>query len=73
MKTEINESEYGLFFTLTPETPNEVSMLLRYANNNKQVPAETHFNFREQPYMDITLRKVQKDKQSNYLPKRLKK
>ncbi len=70
MITKIKESDYGLDLMITPETPAEVAQLLRFSNNAKKQAARVCFSFHsDDPYCNISLRKISKKQQQNSIYK----
>ncbi len=67
MKINLNESNFGYYFYLTPETPQEVTMLMRLAKATKKKKPRIHFSFGADPSLSISMHKVQKNNQKNYL------
>lgn len=60
MITTIEENDYGLYFNLKPETPNEVALLARYALNANSGKASVYMSFYKEPYLSISLSKRKK-------------
>lgn len=71
MKTEIIDSDYGLFISLTPETMEEVSKLARYALNANSDKPYVSMYFDGDPRLSIALYKRRKypQKRTSITPK----
>ena len=65
MKTIINEWEEGFEITFEPETIEETTALMRFANNAKAEKPYVSFNYKSEPYMYVYMKKISKNKQSN--------
>jgi len=63
MKTEVHESEFGLFLIITPENVVEVSQLARYAINANSKKPVIAMEFYGEPYLSISLGKRKKSVQ----------
>lgn len=75
MKLECSDGSYGLDITLTPETPEETSQLLRYTNNARSVRPDVWLNFSDKnkgPHLSIVLKKKQKNVWNSINPFRKK-
>lgn len=68
MKTEIEDSKYGLSITMTPETPEEVAILTRFTLNVNSERPQVNMNFVSKPYCNVYLLKRHKgNKVSNHI------
>jgi hypothetical protein len=66
MKIKFFENENGSGFDLTPETPAEVSQLVRMAKNTKKdVPKISVYFSGENPQASIWMKKITPEKQHN--------
>lgn len=73
MKVNIDESEYGLFLEIKPETLEECNQLLRFARNAKKEPADIYMSiYGSTPDLNISLPKVKKSVQSSSIRPGLK-
>lgn len=60
MITTIEESDYGLYIDIKPESPAEVSILVRYALNANSDKPSVFMSFSQDPYLSISLSKRKK-------------
>lgn len=68
MKFEFIEGPGGTQITLTPETVEETSQLLRASKNAKAQPVGIYYSFNhgtQAPYCNIWIGAIHKDKQTN--------
>jgi hypothetical protein len=65
MKTEFNESDYGLEIDITPETVEEVAMLFRFAKNANSQKPDVWMNFEKKVHCSLWLHKRKLSVQSN--------
>jgi hypothetical protein len=61
MKIEFDDSEYGTGITLTPETLEEASLLMRLAANTKKETPEIYLSYYDKIFCSIWMKK-RKDK-----------
>jgi hypothetical protein len=67
MKVEIFENDFGMDFTVIPETVEDMAKLLRFTNNAKAEKPKVSMYFNGTPSMTVWLRKIHKSKQVNYI------
>lgn len=73
MKANVTETKYGLYIELTPDTITEVAQLTRFAHNAKAEKPQIVFRFgTDKPSLDISMRKLHTDKQTNSIMPGLK-
>ena len=60
MKLECTEMDHALYVELIPETPEEVSILARYAMNANAEKPGVYMSVYGKPYLSITLNKRKK-------------
>jgi hypothetical protein len=65
MKTEFDDSDYGLNITIQPETVEEFATLLRYAKNANSEKPEVYISFKKRTYLNLWLRKRKPSVQNN--------
>ncbi len=73
MKTEIDENEYGMWLTFHPETVEDASMLLRFANNAKLQKPGVFLAFRDKIWLEVSMLKVRPKVQVNTISPRQRK
>jgi len=74
MKIQFLESGHGVNFTLYPETVEDSSQLLRFANNAKLENPEIYLSFHDKIRMEVFMSKIKPSVQQNSInPKRRKK
>jgi hypothetical protein len=74
MRVSIEERNNGLELEFYPETVEDMTKLLRFANNAKREPADIFLTFgTDKPYMNVYMRKIRPSVQENSInPKRRK-
>jgi hypothetical protein len=69
MKIEFTENEWGVWFEVRPETPEEVSQLARYALNASSEKPEVYMTFDKAPQLTVSHQKRKEKKRSSINPK----
>ena len=72
METKIDDSDYGLNIIIQPETVEEFATLLRYAKNANSEKPDVFVSFRNNPYLNLWLKKRKPSVQNNVVNPNMK-